>query len=325
MLKILMRAFVTVTMLALIPVLSVFAQAESDGIARPGQLGFQQAATEVMARIQDFHTLLLWLTGLITLLVFFLLLWLIIRYNWRANPIPSKTTHNTILEILWTTVPIVILALVAVPGLRLLYFQDIVPESDLVIEVTGHQWSWSYNYPDYDNLRFDAIMLDEALFGTELTADQINERTRALVGLQEFMGASQAPEIYRLLDTDTRIVVPVGKVVKVLVTADDVLHAWAIPAFGIKIDAIPGRMNMTWFKADYTGTFYGQCSELCGLGHSYMPIVVEVVTQEEFEKWIDRNKAIYADARSDPEARLVSTKAEELTAEKSTAEKSTAQ
>ncbi|MFQ5346876.1 MAG: cytochrome c oxidase subunit II, partial [Rhodothalassiaceae bacterium] len=215
------------------------------------------------------------------------------------NPQPSKTSHNTVLEIVWTAVPIGILVLIAVPSFKLLYLEDTTPPADLVIKVTGHQWYWSYEYPDADNLAFDAIMLPAKYFDDPSPATQA-ERKQAEAQLAAFLGRSTPPETYRLLDTDTRVVVPVNKVVKLLVTASDVIHSWAMPAFGIKIDAIPGRLNETWFKATKVGTYYGQCSEICGIGHSFMPIVVEVVSEDDFNAWLAKTRADYAAADGTP-------------------------
>lgn len=267
--------------------------------AQDGQMGFMAPATPVMERIESFHNELLVIITAICVLVALLLLWVMLRYNRRANPQPSKTSHNTVLEIVWTAVPIGILVLIAVPSFKLLYLEDTTPPADLVIKVTGHQWYWSYEYPDADNLAFDAIMLPAKYFDDPSPATQA-ERKQAEAQLAAFLGRSTPPETYRLLDTDTRVVVPVNKVVKLLVTASDVIHSWAMPAFGIKIDAIPGRLNETWFKATKVGTYYGQCSEICGIGHSFMPIVVEVVSEDDFNAWLAKTRADYAAADGTP-------------------------
>lgn len=271
------------------------AAAQVIGKARNGQLGLQEAATPIMEQVASFHDQLLIIMSLVTLVVAGLLLWVILRFNRRVNPEPSKTSHNTVLEVLWTTVPIIILVLIAFPSFRLLYAQDVIPDADLVIKATGHQWYWSYEYPDADNMAFDAFMLPTRLFDEDTAAARA-DRSQAQRDLAAFLGRSEPPEVYRLLDTTSRIVVPVGKVVKVLVTASDVLHSWAIPSFGVKIDAVPGRLNETWFQATKIGTFYGQCSEICGTGHSFMPIVVEVMSEADYARWLDRTRADYADA-----------------------------
>ncbi|GAB4134927.1 MAG: cytochrome c oxidase subunit II [Rhodothalassiaceae bacterium] len=257
-------------------------------------IGLQPAATPIMEQVTDFHNLLLAIITVITVFVAVLLFWVIVRYNRRVNPVPSKTSHNTLIEVVWTAVPIMILVLIAIPSFKLLYAQDVIPEADLVVKATGHQWYWSYEYPDYDNMGFDAIMLPEKFWKDDSPGAQA-ERRDAEARLAAFLMRDEAPEINRLLDTDTRIVVPVGKVVKLLVTASDVLHSWAMPSFGIKIDAVPGRLNEAWFKATKIGTYYGQCSEICGIRHSYMPIVVEVVSEEDFARWVERTRAEYAE------------------------------
>ena len=225
----------------------------------PWQMNFQPAATPVMEQITSFHNLLLWIITGIALFVLLLLLWVFIRFNSRANPEPQKFSHNTLLEVLWTAIPIVILVAIAIPSLRLLYLQDQIPPADFTIKATGYQWYWSYEYPDHGIGEYFAAMIEEE-------------------DLQEGQP--------RLLATDNPVVVPVGATVRVIVTAADVLHNWAMPAFGVKMDAVPGRINETWFRAEGEGTYYGQCSELCGQRHAFMPIQVEVVSQAEFDAWV---------------------------------------
>ncbi|HEY8352476.1 MAG TPA: cytochrome c oxidase subunit II [Sphingomonadales bacterium] len=234
----------------------------------PWQTYFQEAASEVMHGIVDLHDLLLVIITGITVLVMALLLYVILRFRRSANPVPSKTSHNTLIEVIWTLLPVLILVAIAIPSFKLLYLQDKVHEADLTIKATGSQWYWSYEYPDHDGIAFDSLMLTD-----------------------EEAAAAGEP---RLLATDTRVVVPVGKVVRVLVTASDVLHAWAVPAFGVKIDAVPGRLNETWFRAEREGIYYGQCSELCGIRHAFMPIAVEVVSEERFAAWLEEAKEQYA-------------------------------
>lgn len=271
------------------------ALAQRLGKAQDGQFSMLEPASPIMEQVTDLHNLLLIVSAAICILVGGLLLWVMIRYNRRRNPEPSRTSHNTPLEVAWTTIPVLILVLIAVPSFRLLYAQDRTPEADVVVKVTGHQWYWTYEYPDEDGLRFDAFMLPSEYFTDP--APQVQERKReALADLAEFLGRDDPPEIFRLLDTDTRMVVPVDSVVKVLVTASDVLHSWTVPAFGIKIDSVPGRLNETWFKATEAGTYYGQCSELCGIRHAFMPIVVEVVSKAEYQAWLTRAREQYADA-----------------------------
>jgi len=239
----------------------------------PWQMDLQDAATPVMADIASFHNFLLWIIGAISAFVLVLLLIVIVRFNARANPNPSRTTHNTPIEIIWTIVPVVILAAIAVPSFRLLFLELDVPTPDLTVKAAGKQWFWSYSYPDNGNFEFDSLMV----------ADN-----------------DLKPGQPRLLTVDNEMVVPVNKVVHVLVTGADVIHSFTVPSFGIRIDAIPGRINETWFKATTEGMFYGQCSELCGKDHSFMPISVRVVSASEFTAWVDGAKKKYAGAESVP-------------------------
>ena len=229
----------------------------------PWQMDLQDSATPVMDEISEFHYFLLWVIGVISVFVLALLLIIIVRFNARANPTPTRTTHNTPLEIIWTIVPVIILAVIAVPSFRLLFVELDVPHPDLTIKATGKQWFWSYAYPDNGNFEFDSLMV----------------QTKDL-----------KPDQPRLLTVDHEVVVPVNKVVHVLVTGADVIHSFTVPSFGIRIDAVPGRMNETWFKATKTGMFYGQCSELCGKDHSFMPIAVHVVSESDFNAWVAQAK-----------------------------------
>ena len=223
------------------------------------QLGFQEAASESMRDIISFHdNLLLPIIVAISAFVLFLMLYVCIKFRASANPNPSKRTHNVAVEVLWTLIPCLILIVIAVPSFKILYKQDAIPKADLTIKAIGYQWYWGYEYPD-ENIIFDSYMVEDK----DLKANQP-----------------------RLLAVDNEVVVPVNKVVKVLITANDVLHAWALPSFGVKRDAVPGRINETWFKAEKTGTYYGQCSELCGIKHAFMPITVKVVSEEEYQEWL---------------------------------------
>jgi cytochrome c oxidase subunit 2 len=227
----------------------------------------QEAASPVMQDITNFHNFLLWITTAIAGFVLVLLLIVIVRFNARANPTPSRTTHNTPLEVMWTIVPVIILATIAVPSFRLLFVQLEVPKPDVTVKVTGKQWFWTYAYPDNGNFQFDSIMVADK----DLKPGQL-----------------------RLLAVDNEMVVPVNKVVHVLVTGADVIHSFNVPSFGIRIDAIPGRINETWFKATKEGVFYGQCSELCGKNHSFMPIAVHVVSEADYNAWLAKAKQEYA-------------------------------
>lgn len=274
------------------------AVAQRLGKAESGRISMLEPASPIMEQVTDLHNLLLIVSAAICVLVAGLLIWVMVRYNRSRNPEPEGMSHNTPLEIAWTTIPVLILVLIAVPSFRLLYAQDRTPEADVVVKVTGHQWYWTYEYPDEDGMRFDAFMLPSEYF-TDPSPEVQADKREALDDLADFLGRDEPPEIFRLLDTDTRMVVPVDSVVKVLVTASDVLHSWTVPAFGIKVDSIPGRLNETWFKATETGTYYGQCSELCGIRHAFMPIVVEVVSKTEYQAWLARAREQFADAGAD--------------------------
>jgi len=231
------------------------------------QLGFQNPASDGMRDIVNFHNnLLLPIIIAISVFVLFLMLYACVRFRASANPNPSKRTHNVTVEILWTLIPCLILIVMAVPSFKILYKQDTIPKADLTIKAVGYQWYWGYEYPD-ENIIFDSYMIEDK----DLKANQP-----------------------RLLTVDHEVVVPVNKVVKVLITANDVLHAWALPAFGVKRDAVPGRINETWFKAEKEGTYYGQCSELCGIKHAFMPITVKVVSDEDYQEWLSEARVKFA-------------------------------
>jgi cytochrome c oxidase subunit 2 len=233
---------------------------------------FQRAVTPVMEDIVWLDDFLHVIIGIIVVFVMVLLGIVILKFNRKANPDPSTVTHNTTLEVAWTLTPVLILIIIAIPSLKLLFLQLEVPEPDVTIKVTGNQWYWSYEYPD-EGIEFEAFMLGAA-------KSNMDDEVRA--ELEEY-GYS---EDEWLLATDERVVVPVNANVHVLVTASDVIHAWTIPSFGSKIDAMPGRINETWFRAEEVGVYFGQCSELCGKDHSYMPIVVEVKSQEDYDAWV---------------------------------------
>jgi cytochrome c oxidase subunit 2 len=237
----------------------------------PWQMGLQAAADERMRDIIGLHTFVLYIITAVSLFVLALLVWIAVRFNAKANPTPSATTHNTTLEVLWTVVPVLILVAIAIPSFRLLYFEDVIPPSDMTVKAIGKQWFWTYEYPDNGNFTFDA----------QLVADRRSQPT-----------VPDGPP--RLLGTSNHVVVPVGKTVRLITTGADVIHSWSIPAFGVKIDAVPGRINQSWFKADQEGTYYGQCSELCGARHAFMPITVDVVSQEKFDMWVAEAKTKFA-------------------------------
>jgi cytochrome c oxidase subunit 2 len=233
-------------------------------------MGLQQAVTPVMERIVSFHNELLIIITVITVFVMLLLLWVMFRYSEKRNPTPSKTTHNVVLELAWTVIPVAILIVIAVPSFRLLYFADRVEDADITIKAVGRQWYWSFEYPDHGNFAFDSFIVPDS-------------------DLQ--------PGQPRLLTADNALVLPVDTNIRILVTASDVLHNFAMPSFGLKTDAVPGRINETWtyVPAEYAGqTFYGQCSELCGTGHAFMPIMIQMVTKEEFAAWTEQAREEFA-------------------------------
>jgi cytochrome c oxidase subunit 2 len=246
------------------------------GAPRPGELGLQEPATDLMRRLVDLHDhILLPIITIITLLVLALLLWCIIRFNEKANPVPSKTSHNTLIEIIWTVLPALVLIGIAIPSFKLLYTQLVIPKPDLTIRAVGHQWYWSYEYPDNGNFTFDANLLDK----DKLSADQKDRY---------------------LLQTDNEVVLPVGETIRVQITGADVIHSWTVPSFGVKHDGVPGRVNESWFKIEKAGVYYGQCSELCGVRHGFMPITVRAVSKEEFEKWVGDAKKKFAKVDGTP-------------------------
>jgi cytochrome c oxidase subunit II len=238
------------------------------GQPAPWEYKLQEAATPVMENITWFHNFLFWLITIITLFVLLLLVLVVVKFNAKANPVPSRTTHNTLIEVAWTIIPVLILVGIAVPSFRLLFLELDIPKADLTVKATGKQWYWSYAYPDNGKFEFDSL----------LACDEARKKC-------------QEP---RLLTVDNEVVVPVNKVVRVETTGADVIHSFAIPAFGIKIDAIPGRLNETWFKANKVGVYYGQCSELCGKDHAYMPIAVRVVSDQDFAAWVETAKKKFA-------------------------------
>jgi cytochrome c oxidase subunit 2 len=238
------------------------------GQPSPWQLGFQKSVTPVMDNIISFHNFLLVVITLITLFVLALLLIIIVRFNARANPIPSRTTHNTLLEVVWTLVPVAVLVMIAIPSFKLLFYQLNIPQADLTVKATGKQWYWTYSSPDNGKFEFDSLLVRD--------------------------DKQRRPDQPRLLAVDNEMVVPVNKTVRVQTIGTDVIHAFAVPSFGVKIDAIPGRLNETWFKATREGVYYGQCSELCGKDHAFMPIAVRVVSEQAFATWLAEAKQKFA-------------------------------
>jgi cytochrome c oxidase subunit 2 len=239
----------------------------AEGRSKPWQMNLQDAHSPVMERVHEFNNLLMVIQLLIVVLVLGILAYVIFRFNAKRNPVPSKTSHNTLLEIVWTAVPIVILVIIAIPSMKLLYYSDSTQDYEMTLKVTGHQWYWSYTYPDQGDFTFDSILVAE---------DDLEEGQP------------------RLLTVDNRVVLPIDTNVQVLITSDDVIHNWAVPSLGMKIDATPGRVNERWVRIDEEGTYYGMCSELCGVNHGFMPIQVEAVSKEAFAEWVERAKEEFA-------------------------------
>jgi len=237
------------------------------GEPHPWQIGFQEAGSPTMVEITQFHSLLLWVISAIALFVLVLLVWVIYRYRESKNPTPSRTTHNTLIEVAWTVVPVIILVLVFIPSYRLLVFVDKVADADMTLKVTGHQWYWSYEYPDNGNFTFDALLVPK---------EDLEDQSK------------------RLMETDNHVVLPVGKKVRLLLTSEDVLHSWGVPSLGIKLDTVPGRLNETWVEIDKEGMYYGFCSELCGTNHSFMPIAIEAVSEDKFNAWVEKAREEFA-------------------------------
>ena len=229
----------------------------------PWQIDFQRPATPTMEKIYSLYYFMLLMLGFIFVFVVVLMAYVMIKFRAANNPMPSKVSHNVLIEILWTAIPVILLTIIAVPTFKIIYFTNEVPEAEFTLKVVGHQWYWNYEYPDHDKIAFDSYMLQDK---------------------------DLKPGQKRLLEVDNRVVVPQDTIVRIQVTGGDVIHSFAIPAFGIKIDAIPGRVNETWIKVDRVGVYYGQCSELCGANHGFMPIAIEVVSKEEFKKWLESAK-----------------------------------
>ncbi len=235
----------------------------------PWQMNMQEAASPSAVRLHEFHDLLLYIIFAIAIFVLLLLIWVVIRYNSKANPTPSQFTHNVFIEVIWTVIPVIILIVIAIPSFKVLYYNDRIENPDMTLKITGRQWYWDYEYPDQDGLAFSSYMIADA----DISAEKDQRR---------------------LLSTDNVVVLPIDTNIQLLMTGGDVLHSWTVPAFGVKIDAVPGRINETWVRIEKPGTYYGQCSELCGKDHAYMPIEIRAVTKEEFENWLVTAKEEFA-------------------------------
>jgi cytochrome c oxidase subunit 2 len=234
---------------------------------QPWEMNFQPAATPMAEQAHEFHNALLIIIAAISVFVLALLIYVIVRFNAKAHPVPTRTSHNTLVEVLWTVIPVLILVAIAIPSFKLMYAADRIENPEMTIKAIGNQWYWTYEYPDHGNFTFDALMVPDA---------ELTDPTK------------------RLLETDNHVVVPVNTNIRILTTGTDVIHAWTIPAFLVKLDSIPGHTNESWFNVTKEGTYYGQCSELCGVGHAYMPIVVEAVSKEEFAAWVVKAQAEFA-------------------------------
>ncbi len=245
------------------------ALAQAVAAPRPWEIGMQPAFGPLKQQQIELHNLVLVIITLITLFVAALLVWVMWRYNARRNPVPTRTSHNTVIEIAWTVIPVLILVVMAIPSFRLVYYEDRTRDPELTIKVTGHQWYWEYTYPDNNNIDFTSYIIPD---------DQLKPGQR------------------RLLEVDNELVVPVGKNIRVLQTSSDVIHSWFIPALGVQRYAIPGRTIETWFKVDRPAIIYGQCNQICGTNHSRMPIVVRAVPEQEFNAWLVAAKTKFADA-----------------------------
>jgi cytochrome c oxidase subunit 2 len=253
--------YLSILLSTLLLTASLPAFAQETGKPFPWQLNLQEAVSPTAMRIGDFHDMMLIIIFAISIFVLLLLIWVVIRYNSKMNPEPSQFTHNVLLEVLWTGLPVIILIIIAIPSFKLLYYADRVENPDMTLKIIGRQWYWDYEYPDHGDVAFSAYMIADADIDTSKGEN-------------------------RLLSTDAKIVLPIDTNIAIQITAGDVLHAWTVPAFGVKLDAVPGRLNETWVRIEKEGVYYGQCSELCGKDHAYMPIEVHAVSKEKFEQWI---------------------------------------
>jgi cytochrome c oxidase subunit 2 len=252
--------------------------AYADG-PQPWQMYFQPPISPVADRFHEFHGFLLVLISLITLFVMFLLLYVIVRFRASVHPTPSKTTHNTLIEVLWTVIPVLILVVMAVPSFKLLYFVDRTQNAEMTLKITGHQWYWSYEYPDNGNFAFDSNLVQEA----DLKPGQL-----------------------RLYEVDNHIVLPVDTNVRILVTSGDVMHSWFLPPAGVQMYAVPGRLNETWVRLEKEGIFHGQCNQICGINHGFMPIEIEAVSKDKFKQWVSTAQKKFARVDGEPAVRVAS-------------------
>ncbi len=266
--RVLKRAAVqAVSALFVFAIFALFASPSDAQYPQPWQLGMQAPGSAVKDRIHSLHNLLLVIITVITLFVLVLLVYVMVRFRASAHPVPTRTTHNTAIEILWTVIPVVILIVIAIPSFKLLYFEDKTPNAEMTLKVTGHQWNWSYEYPDNGNIQFDSYIIQES---------------------------DLKPGQKRLLEVDNRVVLPVQTNVRILVNGTDVMHSFFISSLGVQIYAVPGRVNETWVNVDRPGVYYGECNQICGTNHAYMPIAIEAVSKEDFAKWLVDAKKKFA-------------------------------
>ncbi len=265
-----------VSALFVFAIFACFGTAHAD-FPRPWEMGMQSPASEVKDRINSFHDMLLVIITCIAVFVLVLLIYVMVRFRASANPTPSRTTHNTMIEIIWTVVPIIILVIIAIPSFKLLYFEDRTPNAEMTLKVTGHQWYWSYEYPDNGDVQFDSYMVQDS----DLKPGQM-----------------------RLLEVDNRVVLPVHTNVRVLIAGTDVMHSWFISSLGLQTYAVPGRVNETWVNIDRPGVYYGECNQICGTNHAFMPIAIEAVSKEDFAKWLVEAKKKFAAAPTNDAVRV---------------------
>lgn len=258
--------------LALSAIFAFFLTPAYADFPRPWQMNFQEAASPVMEQLVGFHNMLLVIITAITVFVLILLVYVCLRFNKKTNPVPSKTSHNGLLEVIWTALPVLILVMIAIPSIRILYYVDVTPDAEMTVKVIGHQWYWQYEYPEAKDGSGNSFTFDSYII----------------------KDADIKPGQKRLLEVDNRIVLPINTNVRVITTSADVIHNWAMPALGIKMDAVPGRINETWLNIQRPGIYYGQCSELCGVGHGFMPIAIEAVSKEKYQEWLKDAKKKFA-------------------------------
>jgi cytochrome c oxidase subunit 2 len=261
------KRFTVFAPLSMLWIIATLSSASAAGRSEPWQMWFQEPASPVMERIVELNSFLLVIEFAVVFLVMAIMAYIILRFNSKANPVPSKTSHNTLLEVIWTAVPVIILVVISIPSLKLLYYADRAQDAEMTLKVTGHQWYWTYTYPDNGDFEFDANLVPEE----DLEGDQP-----------------------RLLATDNPVVLPINTTIRVLLTSDDVIHNWAVPSLGLKLDTVPGRTNETWVRINAEGTYYGMCSELCGIFHGFMPIQIEAVSKEAFLAWTEKAKTEFA-------------------------------